>query len=101
MGRYILQPEIFPTLKNQERGAGNEIQITDAMKTQMQDQMFFAYKYRGKSYDCGSKLGFLTANVAFALARPDLASKFGEELKKLAAELLAKQVPGPTARAAE
>jgi UTP--glucose-1-phosphate uridylyltransferase len=67
----------------------------------MQDQMFFAYKYRGKSYDCGSKLGFLTANVAFALARPDLASKFGEELKKLAAELLAKQAPGTTARAAE
>ena len=88
-------------LKNQERGAGNEIQITDAMKTLMQDQMFFAYKYRGKSYDCGSKLGFLTANVAFALARPDLAPKFGEELKKLAAELQAKHVPGPTARAAE
>jgi UTP--glucose-1-phosphate uridylyltransferase len=90
MGRYILQPEIFGILKNQERGAGNEIQLTDAMKTLMQDQMFFAYKYRGKSYDCGSKLGFLSANVAFALARPDLAPKFGEELKKLAAELQAK-----------
>jgi UTP--glucose-1-phosphate uridylyltransferase len=101
MGRYILQPDIFQILKNQERGAGNEIQITDAMKTLMQDQMFFAYKYRGKSYDCGSKLGFLTANVAFALARPDLAPKFGEELKKLAAELQAKHVPGPTVRAAE
>ncbi len=101
MGRYILQPEIFQTLKHQERGAGNEIQITDAMKTQMQDQMFFAYKFRGKSYDCGSKLGFLTANVAFALARPDLAPKFGEELKKLAAELQAKHSAGPTARAAE
>ncbi len=90
MGRYILQPEIFGILKNQERGAGNEIQLTDAMKTLMQDQMFFAYKFRGKSYDCGSKLGFLSANVAFALARPDLAPKFGEELKKLAAELQAK-----------
>jgi UTP--glucose-1-phosphate uridylyltransferase len=101
MGRYILQPDIFQILKNQERGAGNEIQITDAMKTLMQDQMFFAYKYRGKSYDCGSKLGFLTANVAFALARPDLAPKFGEELKKLAAELQAKHAPGPTVRAAE
>ena len=61
------------------------------MKTLMQDQMFFAYKYKGRSYDCGSKLGFLSANVAFALARPDLAQKFGEELKKLAAELEAKQ----------
>lgn len=89
MGRYILQPEIFDILSNQERGAGNEIQITDAMKRLMQDQMFFAYKYKGRSYDCGSKLGFLAANVAFAMARPDLAPKFGEELKKLAAQLLA------------
>ncbi|MGO8952300.1 MAG: UTP--glucose-1-phosphate uridylyltransferase [Rhodomicrobium sp.] len=87
MGRYILQPEIFDILKTQKSGAGNEIQLTDAMKTLMQDQMFFAYKYRGKSYDCGSKLGFLTANVAFALARPDLGPKFAEELKRLAAEL--------------
>ncbi len=96
MGRYILQPEIFGILKNQERGAGNEIQLTDAMKTLMQDQMFFAYKYRGKSYDCGSKLGFLTANVAFALARADLAPRFGEELKKLTDEL-----PFSAAKAAE
>ena len=66
------------------------------MKTLMQDQMFFAYKYRGKSYDCGSKLGFLTANVAFALARADLAPRFGEELKKLASEL-----PFSNAKAAE
>jgi UTP--glucose-1-phosphate uridylyltransferase len=101
MGRYILQPEIFGILKHQERGAGNEIQITDAMKTLMQDQLFFAYKYRGKSYDCGSKLGFLTANVAFALARPDLAPKFGEELKKLAAELQMKHADGLSAKAAE
>ncbi len=91
LGRYILQPEIFDILKTQTTGAGNEIQLTDAMKTLMQDQMFFAYKYKGRSYDCGSKLGFLSANVAFALARPDLAPKFGEELKKLAAELEAKQ----------
>jgi UTP--glucose-1-phosphate uridylyltransferase len=101
MGRYILQPEIFGILKHQERGAGNEIQITDAMKTLMQDQLFFAYKYRGKSYDCGSKLGFLTANVAFALARPDLAPKFGEELKKLAAELQMRHADGLSAKAAE
>jgi UTP--glucose-1-phosphate uridylyltransferase len=101
MGRYILQPEIFDVLKHQERGAGNEIQLTDAMKRLMQDQMFFAYKFEGKSYDCGSKLGFLTANVAFALARPDLAPKFGEELKKLAAELQAKHASGPVSKAAE
>jgi UTP--glucose-1-phosphate uridylyltransferase len=98
MGRYILQPEIFDILKCQKSGAGNEIQLTDAMKTLMQTQLFFAYKYRGKSYDCGSKLGFLTANVAFALARPDLASRFGEELKKLVGGLAD---PGPSAKAAE
>jgi UTP--glucose-1-phosphate uridylyltransferase len=86
MGRYILQPEIFAILENQERGAGNEIQLTDAMKRLMQDQLFFAYKYRGRSYDCGSKLGFLTANVAFALAQPDLGARFGQELQKLATE---------------
>jgi UTP--glucose-1-phosphate uridylyltransferase len=101
MGRYILQPEIFEILKHQERGAGNEIQLTDAMKRLMEDQMFFAYKYRGKSYDCGSKLGFLTANVAFALARPDLAAKFGDELKKLAAALQAKEAANLDAKAAE
>jgi UTP--glucose-1-phosphate uridylyltransferase len=101
MGRYILQPEIFDILKHQERGAGNEIQLTDAMKTLMQDQMFFAYKYRGKSYDCGSKLGFLTANVAFALARPDIGPKFAEELKKLAAELEAAHAGSERAKAAE
>jgi UTP--glucose-1-phosphate uridylyltransferase len=87
MGRYILQPEIFDILKTQTKGAGGEIQLTDAMKTLMQDQMFFAYKYKGQSYDCGSKLGFLTANAAFGLARPDLAPKFSQELKKLLAEL--------------
>ncbi len=69
MGRYILQPEIFGILKHQERGAGNEIQITDAMKTLMQDQLFFAYKYRGKSYDCGSKLGFLDSERGVSLWR--------------------------------
>ena len=87
MGRYIIQPEIFDILKTQTKGAGGEIQLTDALKTLMRDQLFFAIKYRGKSYDCGSKLGFLTANTAFALARPDLAPKFREELKKLLAEL--------------
>jgi UTP--glucose-1-phosphate uridylyltransferase len=87
MGRYILQPEIFDILKTQTKGAGGEIQLTDAMKTLMKDQMFFAYQYKGQSFDCGSKLGFLTANAAFGLARPDLAPKFSEELKKLLAAL--------------
>jgi len=83
MGRYILQPEIFEILSSQERGAGNEIQITDAMKTLMQTQPFYAYKYAGRSFDCGSKLGFLVANAAFALDREDLAPRFADEVQKL------------------
>lgn len=89
MGRYILQPEIFDILSSQERGAGNEIQITDAMKTLMQTQRFYAYKYDGRSFDCGSKLGFLTANAAFALDRGDLAPRFAAEVGKLIADYLA------------
>jgi UTP--glucose-1-phosphate uridylyltransferase len=85
MGRYILQPEIFEILSSQERGAGNEIQITDAMKTLMQQQTFYAYKYSGRSFDCGSRLGFLVANVAFALDRGDIAPRFMTELKALTA----------------
>jgi UTP--glucose-1-phosphate uridylyltransferase len=86
MGRYILQPEIFEILASQAKGAGNEIQITDAMKTLMQTQRFYAYKYSGRSYDCGSKLGFLVANAAFALDRGDLGPRFIEEVTKLIAE---------------
>jgi UTP--glucose-1-phosphate uridylyltransferase len=86
MGRYILQPEIFDILSSQARGAGNEIQITDAMKTLMKTQRFYAYKYTGRSFDCGSKLGFLLANAAFALDRPDLAPHFVEGVRKLITE---------------
>lgn len=83
MGRYILQPEIFAILASQERGAGNEIQLTDAMITLMKTQRFYAYKYEGRMYDCGSVLGFLKANVAFALARKDIGPRFAEDLRKL------------------
>jgi UTP--glucose-1-phosphate uridylyltransferase len=83
LGRYILQPEIFNILSAQEAGAGGEIQITDAMLRLMQRQPFHALKYEGKSFDCGSKVGFLAANVAYALARPDLSEAFAAEIKKL------------------
>lgn len=86
MGRYILQPEVFDILSSQERGAGNEIQITDAMKTLMKTQRFYAYKYEGRSYDCGSKLGFLTANAAFALDHPEIAPRVAADLRKLIEE---------------
>ncbi len=77
-GRYILQPEIFDILADQERGAGNEIQLTDAMiKLQKADnQAFHAVRFDGDIYDCGSKIGFLMANVAYALERGDLGPEF-------------------------
>jgi UTP--glucose-1-phosphate uridylyltransferase len=76
-GRYILQPEIFAVLEKQERGAGGEIQITDSMIALMKSgkQPFHAVRFDGKIYDCGSKLGFLTANVALAIERDDLADQ--------------------------
>ena len=83
IGRYILQPEIFDILSSQERGAGNEIQITDAMKTLMRTQRFFAYKFAGRSFDCGSKLGFLVANAAFALDDKEIGPRFAQEVRKL------------------
>jgi UTP--glucose-1-phosphate uridylyltransferase len=82
-GRYILQPEIFSILENQQSGAGGEIQLTDAMITLSKTQAFYAVKFEGRSYDCGSKLGFLTANVAYALKRKDIAAELRDELKAL------------------
>jgi UTP--glucose-1-phosphate uridylyltransferase len=83
LGRYILQPEIFDILSLRETGAGGEIQITDAMLKLLRTQPFTAVKCEGRSFDCGSRLGFLLANVAFALARPDIRDAFAAELKKL------------------
>jgi UTP--glucose-1-phosphate uridylyltransferase len=82
-GRYILQPEIFDLLSTQERGAGNEIQLTDSMIRLMKEQQFFGMKYRGSTYDTGSKIGFLMANVAYALEREDLGPAFRQELEAL------------------
>jgi UTP--glucose-1-phosphate uridylyltransferase len=82
-GRYILQPEIFALLSEQTRGAGNEIQLTDAMQVLIRTQPFTGVKYKGKVFDCGSKLGFLAANLVFALDRPDLADDFRKEIARL------------------
>ncbi len=82
-GRYILQPEIFSILSEKRRGAGGEIQITDAMQLLMKQQSFTGVKYHGRVFDCGSKIGFLAANVVFALDRPDIAADFRTELAKL------------------
>jgi len=80
-GRYILQPEIFNLLADQPKGAGGEIQLTDAMQTLMQQQPFLGVKYRGTSFDCGSKIGFLSANVAYALDRDDIRDAFIADLE--------------------
>jgi UTP--glucose-1-phosphate uridylyltransferase len=82
-GRYILHPEVFQILEKGERGAGGEIQITDAMIALARSQPFYALRFDGTIYDCGSKIGFLTANIAYAMARPDLAVALKAELKKL------------------
>jgi UTP--glucose-1-phosphate uridylyltransferase len=85
-GRYVLQPEIFGILADQTRGAGGEIQLTDAMIRLAKQQPFYGLKFQGRSFDCGSKVGFLAANVAYALAREDIAPAFRAELKALLGE---------------
>jgi UTP--glucose-1-phosphate uridylyltransferase len=85
-GRYILQPQIFSILQSQSRGAGGEIQLTDAMIRLAQEQPFYGVKFTGRAFDCGSKIGFLTANIAYALARADIAPAFRKELERLLRE---------------
>ncbi|MGO9005714.1 MAG: UTP--glucose-1-phosphate uridylyltransferase GalU [Beijerinckiaceae bacterium] len=82
-GRYILSPEIFEILEKGEKGAGGEIQLTDGMRTLARTQSFHGVLFDGKTFDCGSPLGFLTANVVFALANPELASAFKAVLKDI------------------
>lgn len=82
-GRYILQPEIFDILARQEKGAGNEIQLTDGMNKLAESQTFYGYRFEGSTFDCGSKTGFIEANVAFALARADMREKVYEPLARL------------------
>lgn len=75
IGRYILQPEVFDHLDKGFVGAGGEIQLTDAMAQLIGNQPFHGYRFEGKRYDCGDKVGFIEANVAFALRRPDMKDK--------------------------
>ena len=86
-GRYILQPEIFKILETQERGAGNEIQLTDGMLKLLKEQDFAGYHFKGETYDCGAKDGFILANVAFALERADIRPTVEDGFKNLLARL--------------
>jgi UTP--glucose-1-phosphate uridylyltransferase len=89
IGRYILQPEVMGVLASQEKGAGGEIQLTDAMSRMIGDQPFHGLTFAGTRYDCGDKAGFLHANLAMALEREDLA----DEVELFASQLLAARQP--------
>jgi UTP--glucose-1-phosphate uridylyltransferase len=82
-GRYILQPQIFDILEKQAAGTGGEIQLTDAMVALARTQPFYGLKFEGRSFDCGSKIGFLTANIAYGLERTDIAPELRDELRHL------------------
>ena len=82
-GRYILTPGVFHEIANQTRGVGGEIQLTDGIAGLLRREKVFAFRYEGRRYDCGSKEGFLEANVALALAHPVLGPGFREYLRKL------------------
>lgn len=85
-GRYILQPEIFKILATQARGSGGEIQLTDAMIGLAKTQDFYGVEFEGERHDCGSKAGFLRANIAYAMRRPDLRDGLRAEMRRYLAE---------------
>jgi UTP--glucose-1-phosphate uridylyltransferase len=82
IGRYILMPEVIKYLAMMERGAGNEVQLTDGMARLIGEQPFHGLRYEGRRFDCGDKVGFLEAQIAFALKRPDMADAVHAFLKK-------------------
>jgi UTP--glucose-1-phosphate uridylyltransferase len=82
-GRYILQPQIFDVLADQQKGAGGEIQLTDGMLRLLKTQPGYGFQFEGHTFDCGSKIGFLAANVAYGLAHPDIAPELKTILKSL------------------
>ena len=81
IGRYILMPEVIKYLALMERGAGNEVQLTDGMARLIGEQPFHGLRYEGRRFDCGDKIGYLEAQLAFALKRPDLADAVHAFLK--------------------
>ncbi|MBI5275509.1 MAG: UTP--glucose-1-phosphate uridylyltransferase GalU [Burkholderiales bacterium] len=86
-GRYILTPGVFEQIRSQERGAGGEIQLTDAIAKLIATEGVYAFRYEGKRYDCGSKEGFLEATVEFALKHPEIGPRFNTYVKELAGRL--------------
>lgn len=83
VGRYLLTPRIFDKLEDTRAGAGGEIQLTDAIAALLEEESVIAYPFKGKRYDCGSKLGYLEAQVEFGLTHPELGEDFAEYLRRL------------------
>jgi len=84
IGRYILLPEVFEHLDQQETGAGGEIQLTDSMAKMIGNHPFHGLRFEGKRFDCGDKVGFQEANIAFALERPDMKDQLTQILAQYA-----------------
>lgn len=87
IGRYILTPRIFDFLGKKKKGAGGEIQLTDAMRSLLKEQPIYGYKFKGQRFDCGDKVGFQMANLAFALERPDMKDRLLNFIKKIQQDL--------------
>ncbi len=87
VGRYILKPRIFDHIRALKPGAGGELQLTDAIQSLMQDEQVLAYRYDGKRFDCGSKIGYLKATVEFALRHPEVKDEFAAYLRARSAML--------------
>ena len=81
VGRYIIESEVFAQLDTQDRGAGNEVQLTDALARQIGKVPLHGFRFSGERFDCGSKIGFLQANIAFAMSRDDLAEPLASWIK--------------------
>jgi len=93
VGRYILSPRIFHFLEQTKRGAGNEIQLTDAIADLLDHERVLSYNFDGRRFDCGSKLGYLKAQVEFALEHDEVGEEFGAYLQELHAQMAGKVVP--------
>jgi len=83
VGRYIVQPEVLDRLASTKQGEGGEIQLTDALASMIPDGPFHGYRFEGKRFDCGDKVGFIGANIAFSLSRPDMADGVMDIIKHL------------------
>ena len=83
IGRYVLTPKIFDKLEQTPKGAGGEIQLTDALNALMEEQEVYGYAFEGTRYDAGTRMGWLKASVELALQRPELASEFRDYLRGL------------------